>query len=167
MDTSVRDCVRCTAITARGTRCIRNTCIYPGECYQHFKQNHGLYLAPSSIPNSGLGLFTSKTINRKSKIADYTGYIEPNDTWELNKSNYGVKYNDTQTLDGRSTQTGIARYSNDCRPENINAGLCTRNNAHLRFTEGDSLILESKCPIRPDTEVFNSYGKRYWRNRDV
>ena len=55
MNTSVRDCVRCSAITAKGTRCSRTTCIYPGMCCQHFKARNGLKLAPSNIPNAGLG----------------------------------------------------------------------------------------------------------------
>ena len=162
MTTSVRECVRCSAITTKGTRCTRRTCIYPGECYQHFQQHNGLKLAPSSIPNSGLGLFTTRAFPENRKIADYTGDIVLDTDWDLNPSDYGAKYDATHTIDGRSTQSGIARYSNDCRTADRLAGRCRGNNARLRITRQKNVILESKSRIPANTEVFNSYGKDYW-----
>ena len=162
MTTSVRECVRCSAITTKGTRCTRRTCIYPGECYQHFQQHNGLKLAPSSIPNSGLGLVTIRSFQANRKIADYTGDIVPDTDWASDPSDYAAAYDATHTIDGRSTQSGIARYSNDCRTADRLAGRCRGNNARLRITRQKNVILESKGRIAANTEVFNSYGNYYW-----
>ena len=163
MNTSVRDCVRCSAITAKVTRCTRSTCIYPGMCFQHFQARNGLKLAASNIPNAGLGLFTTRAIQPYRKISDYTGNIVPDDEWVQNQSAYGVQFDKDHTLDGRSTQTGIARYANECRKKDRLAGRCRGNNSQLRHTKQNTIILESKSRRIPaNTKVLTSYGAAYW-----
>ena len=161
--TSVRDCVRCSATTARGTRCTRTTCIYPGMCYQHFQARNGLKLAPSGIPNAGLGLFTTRAFQPFRKIAAYTGDIVSDDEWLEDPSDYGVDYDSDHTLDARSTQSGIARYANSCREIDRSSNLCRGNNAQLRTTRQNNIILETRGSRIPrGREIFANYGNSYW-----
>ena len=159
--TTVTVCVRCSAITTKGTRCTRNTCIYPGECFQHFQMRHGLKLAPSRIPNAGLGVYTTKRIPPYTKIADYTGRIISNTAWELDSSDYGVKYDSKHTLDARETQDGLGRYVNDCRTEN--KSVCAGNNANIHQTPQKNVYIQSNArAITANSEIYAAYGQRYW-----
>ena len=165
--TSVRDCVRCQATTARGTRCSRITCIYPKYCFQHFRAKKGLRLAPSNIPGAGLGLFTTRAFQPNRKIAPYSGTLFDNASWEEDKSDYGVKYSEDQVLDGRSTQDGIARYANQCQATDRRARFCRGNNSQLRKTLQNNIILESRgSRIPAGREIFVNYGDRYWDRAD-
>jgi hypothetical protein len=161
--TTVRDCARCSAITAKGTRCTRTTCIYPELCFQHFRVRYGLKLAPSNLPAAGLGLFTTRPISRNRKIADYTGDIWSDDDWAEDPSDYGVQYDENHTLDARSTQSAIGRYANECRTADKRAGRCRGNNSQLRTTRQRNVVLESRSRIPSNTEIFTSYGKMYWK----
>lgn len=163
---SVKECVRCTATTSKRQRCSKSTCIYPGLCRQHFIQRHGLKLAPSSIPNGGWGLFTTKEFPANSKIADYTGNIVSTREWNRNQSSYGASLGPNRVIDARSTQSGIARYSNDCRNQNRGAGHCRGNNSSLRITRQNKIILESTRRLAANEEVFNAYGGNYWAGGD-
>jgi hypothetical protein len=112
-----------------------------------------------------LGLFTTKSVTPYRKIADYTGEIWSDDDWEENPSAYGIQYDNTHTLDARSTQDAIGRYANECRRENRTAGQCRGNNAQLRRTIQNKFILESRgSRIPANREIFVAYGDRYWNS---
>ena len=53
-------CPRCSAITDKGQRCKRNTCLRYPYCYQHQKKIEGLELKQSRIPDAGKGAFATK-----------------------------------------------------------------------------------------------------------
>ena len=129
---SVRDCVRCFAQTKKGRRCKRTTCAYSKFCYAHTKQLFGLYLGQSSIPGSGKGLFTAKEIPPKTRIAKYTGVVMTQAENDDNPSGYAVAIPRGKVIDAASTQSGIARYANDCRGDNRRQKQCKGNNS--KFT---------------------------------
>ena len=53
-------CPRCSAITDKGQRCKRNTCLRYPYCYQHQKKIEGLELKQSRIPDAGKGAFATR-----------------------------------------------------------------------------------------------------------
>jgi uncharacterized protein len=162
---SIRGRTRCSAITTRGRRCGRTTVVYPKMCYQHFQAIHGLKIAQSTIPNAGLGLFTTRTIKPHTKIADYTGVIMTNTEYRSGSSNYGITYDENHVLDSQNTQSGIARYANDCRKTDQQSGFCCCNNAEIVQTKDNNIILESKdSVIATGHEIFTSYGITYWQD---
>ena len=61
-------CLRCTATTKQGTRCKRTTCKYSPFCASH----KAYYVAQSTIPNSGRGIFAAKNSRRNQTIGNYT-----------------------------------------------------------------------------------------------
>lgn len=163
---SIRECVRCSAQTRKGARCKNRTCIYSEFCNVHTKRIFDLYLKPSAIPSSGSGLFTSKPIATKTRIAQYTGQIKTAAENQRNPSGYAVAIPRQRVLDAASTQSGIARYANDCRSINKRENQCRGNNAKFAISTRKgvtSVWLVSTKPIPANTEIFVSYGgSSYW-----
>lgn len=164
---STRECVRCSAQTRKNTQCKRTTCIYSDFCSTHTKQLLGLYLRKSSIPESGKGLFTAKEIPPRTRIAKYTGTIKTRAAYNANPSGYGVGLPRGKVMNAASTQSGIARYANDCRPANRRLKQCKGNNSKFNVSVRDginSVWLTSTKRIPANTEIFVSYGGRgYWK----
>ena len=163
---SIRECVRCSAQTQKGARCKKRTCVYSEFCNTHTKKLFDLYLKPSSIPASGSGLFTSKHIATKTRIAKYTGEIKTAAENQENPSGYGLEIPKARVLDAASTQSGIARYANDCRSVNKREKQCKGNNSRFSVSTRKgitSVWLVSTKSIPANSEIFVSYGARsYW-----
>lgn len=161
---SVRDCVQCDAITKKGTRCTRNTCKYPKQCFQHARKSTGLSLQPSSIPGSGVGLFSMKRIKKNQIISPYTGVNMTKQAYSADRSGYGVYLPGNRVLDARSTQSSMARYANSCRTTNKNQKHCPGNNAKLAYNARQGTYnLKATKVIPAGREVFASYGQGFWR----
>jgi hypothetical protein len=126
-----------------------------------------LYLKPSSIPNSGSGLFTSKDIATKTRIAKYTGVIKTLAESQANPTGYDVAIPKGRVLDASSTQSGIARYANDCRGKNKKKKQCKGNNAKFSISTRNgttNVWLVSTKAISAGSEIFVSYGgASYWK----
>ena len=160
---SVRECVRCMARTKNGQRCKRRTCVYAKYCSQHARSILGLYLAKSGIPNSGRGLFTSRQIEKNSRICDYTGLLMNLNDYINDKSYYGISITKDLILDARSTQSALGRYTNHCRNTNRNNGHCRGNNARFKINRRNRTVcVQSIKRIYAGNEVFVAYGKGYW-----
>ena len=164
-----RECTQCNAISADGTRCHRITCTIGDLCAKHMLSIHHLLLKKSQIPSSGKGLYTSRAIPANTDITEYTGAFVPLDVYARTNSGYGVAVKDgTMVIDANSTQHGIARYANDCRPEDVVAGHCPGNNAYIfeYGSEGDrppKLTLRTSEPLEAGSEIFVDYGGNYWK----
>jgi SET domain-containing protein len=69
-------------------------------------------------------------------------------------------------MDAASTQTGLARYANDCRSANKRAGQCKGNNSKFDMTTtraGKTTIwLRATKNIKAGSEILISYGRKYW-----
>jgi len=162
---SKRECVQCFATTKQGARCKKRTCIYSKFCNIHTKQLFNLYLKKSAIPNSGMGLITAKVIESKKRIAQYTGDILRADELPSNPTGYSVAIPHNKVIDASSTQSGIARYANDCRSSNKAQGHCKGSNAKFSVSTRKgvtSVWIVSTKRIPANTEIFVSYGRGYW-----
>ena len=158
---SRRECTRCHAHIANGPRrCSRRTCIYPRYCWQHTQKLDGLKLAPSTLPNTGLGLFATKDFARNELIGPYTGTIS---TVPINGP-YVLEVHRRKFIDAKSTQSCITRYANDCRTVNKRAGQCRGNNSQFRPTrDRQGANLKADRLIRAGQEIFVGYSRDYWR----
>jgi hypothetical protein len=66
-------------------------------------------------------------------------------------------------LDGKSTQSGLGRYANSCRAQDKRDGLCSGNNGKIVVdTKNKSARLKATRGIEEGTEMYISYGKKYW-----
>jgi hypothetical protein len=137
--------------------------LYSEFCRVHTKQIFDLVLKPSGIPGAGTGLFTTVAIGKNKNIARYTGQVKSLEEYNVNPSGYAVALSRGRVLDAASTQAGIARYANDCRPKNKRSGHCSGNNARFVVNHRtDSVWLRSTKKILAGSEILISYGKSYW-----
>ena len=165
---SIKDCVQCSAATRHGNgpRCKNITCIYSEFCNTHTKALFDLSLKQSKIPVAGKGLFTTKTIAKNKNIARYTGDIKTVADYNANQSGYAVAISKNRIIDAASTQSGLARYANDCRAPNRKAGQCKGSNSRfvVNYNGGKTTIwLRATKKIPANSEIYVSYGVGYWR----
>jgi hypothetical protein len=171
----VRECHRCDAKVFGGRRCNRVTCKYAKMCWQHTIQNKGLRLGKSKIPGSGTGLFATKTFKSGETVANYGGTVMDRKAYERTDSEYGIAMNKSLVLDGKSTQSGMGRYANDCRRSNRDAKHCRDTNARLSIANSRSSLKRTggvaKLKVKPRTtikagdEIYASYGgKAFWND---
>jgi hypothetical protein len=104
---------------------------------------------------TGLGLFATRPIKRRSRIAEYKGPLLPNkvaEKLERAGNKYLYEINSRWTIDG-SPRSNVARYSNhSCNPnaEAYDVG----HRAYIRATRN----------IKPGEEIVYHYGMDYLRN---
>ncbi|HEU4472867.1 MAG TPA: SET domain-containing protein [Flavisolibacter sp.] len=119
-----------------------------------------LVVKPSTIPGSGMGLFTTVFIPKGTRIAEYKGRIT---TWKEVKhdSDNGYIYtiNDNHVIDARPYLKAMARYANDARGLVRIKGI-TNNCTYVN--EGLRAFIEALKDIPAGSEIFVSYGKEYW-----
>jgi hypothetical protein len=162
---SIKECVRCSGVTRKGTRCKNMTCIYPEFCAVHTRALQDLVLKPSKIKDGGKGLFTTRDIAKNERISQYTGKIVTQKDYDKEPSYYGVAIPKGMILDAASTQSGIARYANDCRSKNKKAGECTGNNTKfsMHTRAGKTYVwLTATKKIPKGSEINIGYGRGYW-----
>ena len=120
---TIWQCVRCGAQTNRGRRCTRRTCKYADMCWQHVRSLYGVRIAASTLPDAHDGLFATRDFQEEEVIVFYG---DPNqnqwlDQWQeqgLTHTDYWLPANADLVRDARSTQSGLGRWVNDCRPVN-------------------------------------------------
>jgi hypothetical protein len=163
---SPRECVRCRAYKKNQRRCSRITCKYADYCYQHTKKEKGLQVKNSNIPNAGLGLFATKRFKKGEKIADFGGVLVPYSTYQSDPSGYGIHINKNKILDSKSTQSGLARYANNCRGVVTRRGSCKGNNSRIVVnTRQKSASLRATSSIASGREVYPSgYSRAFFRS---
>jgi hypothetical protein len=76
---------------------------------------------------------------------------------------YSVHLNAHEFIDGRSTQSSLGRYANDCRSVNKKAKICRGKNAKVYAdTRNRRGVVRATKNIPKGSEVFVSYGVGYW-----
>jgi SET domain-containing protein len=100
---------------------------------------------------TGLGLFSTMTIEKGDFIVEYTGPRIPNAEVDLRpRARYFFELNSRWTIDG-SPRSNVGRYANhSCRP-----------NAEPVVSRGRIRIL-AKRRIQPGEEITYNYGKSYF-----
>lgn len=151
----MKTCDRCTALTLDGTRCKRNTCTTGPTCYQH---TQGLRVKPSHV--AGKGLFATRNFQPNTLIAPYVGE-------KLKRKTFNRQHRDPQyaigvgnwVIDARRSNSGVARYINDCRE--------TRYPCNASFDKAgrSRVLVHARRRIRTGSEIFAPYGSGYWRGR--
>ena len=120
-----------------------------------------LLVKKSTIPGAGKGLFTTKSIPKGARIAEYKGKVS---TWKdadhskgLNAYIYYVNRNNV--IDASKHKEILARYVNDAK--GCENGLKLINNC-IYVIENNRVFLESKKDIPANSELMAAYGKEYW-----
>jgi SET domain-containing protein len=147
----------------------------PKEKYYH-NSNFNLYLKESQIPNSGLGVYTKDIIPANTRIDEYLGDIMEN--WG---GSYVLCVNDFHCIDAFNFPRCYMAMINDAshvtkkivkkRKKKIDLtpdayydanGVMLTNNCEFVFEKNRGFI-HSLREIKPDEELFISYGKDYWK----
>jgi SET domain-containing protein len=171
--------IECRALSSSGDRCKRRTVKYGPNCWQHTKILDGVEVKKSKIklPNGKrmMGLFAMRSFKPKQAIVEYTGEKlsqndldtrYPGDTI----ASYTVKRTDTSYIDARKTNSGVARYSNDCENvanPNIQKKKCNADMALVKIPRSGKrarrgVVLRAITKIKKGDEILNSYGDQYW-----
>jgi uncharacterized protein len=126
-----------------------------------------LYTNLSQIPNSGKGLFTAITIYKDEIIAVYKGRIvsevEAKAIADNKKDAYFINLLDGSIMDSRRA-TCLAKYANDASGFSVSE---YTNNTIIGLDEKGNVCLIARRKIIAGSEIFCSYGKRYWKKRVV
>lgn len=102
--------------------------------------------------NTGLGLFTLKTIPYNKRVVEYVGPILTNEEVEQRSGKYFFELDEKRSIDGSSRQN-IARYINhSCRP-----------NAR-GYTTGNRIWIWSLREIKAGEQITIDYGKSYFND---
>ncbi len=120
-----------------------------------------LFLAPSTIPAAGTGLFTNTAIPKGTRIVEYKGHIC---TWkqacEKDHTNPYLFYvKRSHVIDAKNYLKSLARYINDARGMSKTKGI---NNNCQFVVEGLRVYIDAIKNISAQSEIFVSYGKEYW-----
>ena len=111
---------------------------------------------------TGLGLFATKPIEKKTIIVEYRGRRITNavaDRLEAQNSRYMYELNSRWTVDG-SSRRNVARYANhSCRP-NAESDVLLGPRAQGR--RGGMVIIRAIRNIQPGDEITYDYGKDYF-----
>ena len=161
------ECRRCTGLKADGERCGRTTCKFLPMCFQHLRKEMGLAVKTSTIPNAGLGLFTTRPFAKDSYIAPVDGqrltkqqlddrYRDPLD---LVTAPYGILIKNNEIADG-ALQRWVGHFSNTRLGAN-GQSIHTGTNARLSIRTGNKPWLKATKEIPANSEVFTYYGSNF------
>jgi SET domain-containing protein len=111
---------------------------------------------------TGLGLFATKAIERRTIIVEYKGPRVTNkaaERLEAADSRYMYELNSRWTVDG-SGRSNVARYANhSCRP---NAESDVIGGPRARGRKGGMVIIRAIRNIKPGVEITYDYGRDYF-----
>ncbi len=121
-----------------------------------------LFIQASRIPMAGNGLFTAITIYKEEIIAKFVGEVidlkEAQKRKAEGKDDYFMNLHDGNTLDCMHTDC-FAKYANDV------AGTRLKINAFIGMDEHNQVCLIANKTITAGSEIYCSYGKKYWKQR--
>jgi hypothetical protein len=124
-----------------------------------------LYVAESSLPQAGKGLYTAIRIYAGEIIAVFEGELLSDEEAELRRKahedGYFIQLLNGQILDSMHTHC-LAKYANDAAGSPV---LKVRNNAVIALNEQQQICIVATRNIRAGEEVYVSYGKAYWAEK--
>ncbi len=156
----ITETLQCQGKTLIGRRCNRKTKRGP-YCWAHMQAKLNLRIKQSSIPQAGLGVFSGKTpIKKGSKIVEYSGDVKP-----LNGGDYALQVNRRKMIDAAKSQH-IGGFINDCRASQRKEKICSGTNTKfVRARNAQAIWVKATKHIKPQKEIFVSYGRQYWRKK--
>jgi uncharacterized protein len=120
-----------------------------------------LYVKKSTIPNSGLGLFTKKFISKGTRIVEYKGRLT---TWKKVEdqiyNDYIFYINRNNVIDALPYKKALGRFANDARGLSRINGF---NNNSDYIIDGKKVYIEAKKNIPAGSEILVDYGSNYWK----
>jgi hypothetical protein len=154
--------VQCKSLTVQGARCSRWT-NQGDKCAQHLRVDDGLAIAPSTIAEAGLGLFTTVARRKGERIVPYRGRsVHLASADERYGGVYVLQLTATRFIDAAAPSSGAGRYSNTARKHNIARQQCRGNNAHFTIHRATNTAwITATRNIRAGEEVFTAYGSTY------
>ncbi|CAM3496587.1 SET domain-containing protein-lysine N-methyltransferase [Flavobacterium gelidilacus] len=122
-----------------------------------------LYIENSQIINAGKGLFTTIEIYKYEVISIFKGEIlteiEAENRVQNDNDKYFINMIDGTIMDSMHIDC-FAKYANDAEAfENSEF----KNNAKITLDDDDNVCIMSTKNIKSKSEIFCSYGKRYWK----
>lgn len=122
-----------------------------------------LYTQNSQIENSGMGLYTAITIYKDEIIAVYKGKtLSENEAKllaEKGLDKYFINLLNGTILDSMPVAC-FAKFANDASGFSKSE---FKNNAKITLDENNNVCLVATKKIKPEEEIFCSYGKKYWK----
>ena len=126
-----------------------------------------LYTGKSQIENSGSGLFTAITIYKDEIIAVFKGKILLATEAKLkaadNRDDYFINLLDGTIMDSERSIC-FAKFANDASGFAVSR---FKNNAKIALDDANNVCLIATKRIDATTEIFCSYGKRYWKKHKL
>ena len=123
-----------------------------------------LLVKKSRLPGAGKGLFTTKFIEKDSKIIEYRGEIigwkDYNERVKRQEDGYLFYFNRNKCVDAFHTPQYKARFANDAAGIVRVKGL--RNNSHYEVHDDKCFIVAARN-IKPGEEIFCDYTRDYWK----
>jgi hypothetical protein len=128
----------------------------------HLKSEKGLVVKQSTVGGAGKGLFTTKRVRRKARVAKYSARrVQRRPT---PGSEYNMRVSANKYLDGSSKQTHSGRYVNDARGSNKTSNVrFGRQRKLYRADNRRYTPIIAKRNIPAGAELLLSYGSDYWR----
>ena len=122
-----------------------------------------LVVKPSSLPNSGKGLFTKKFIAKGTRIVEYKG---KKTTWKnvnIDEGRNGYIYyiNRNHVIDAMPYPKYLGRYANDAQGLSKVKGI-TNNCRYVADMDTLRVYIEAVKDIPAGGEILVQYGKEYW-----
>ena len=122
-----------------------------------------LYINPSQLPNAGNGLYTAIPIYKGEVVAIYKGKILTQPQAKLKAAQgtdqYFINLPNGTIMDSMPTAC-FAKYANDATGQTTLKAL--KNNTKIALNHLGRPCLIATRTIPATTEIFCSYGKRYW-----
>lgn len=158
---------RCTANTAKGTRCKRETWLGT-LCFQHNKKQNGLQVKKSNIRGARKGLFAAKPFKKNERVTNYTGKNLTKKQKDESTSAYIFQPNKKTFIDAANSNEDYGRFINDCTTSARRKGYCDGNNAVFKFNPRTKKVnVRATKNIEPNEEVYVSYGPSYWKDKKL
>ncbi|KAH0472019.1 MAG: hypothetical protein KVP17_005218 [Porospora cf. gigantea B] len=127
-------------------------------CSKCLPHSPGLEVRQSTLPGAGLGLFTTRLYQDTDHICTYSGTVLSLRQFLLTTDKryvmggFGLNHH----VDAKDHPEVLARYINDNRPDLRNC----RMMKDVNLKQAKVIAIQE---IPPGTELFASYGQRYWR----
>jgi hypothetical protein len=150
---------QCLFIKKNGKQCRRHCVVGIPYCYSHLYHNNHLYTAPSTIPNAGLGLFTSVDIPKGTVIVTYDGKrlssAQLQHLYGDHTAPYAISISAKKHIDAALERGAGALINHNPRHANVSF--------HIRRRDGKptGVNVVALKNIRADRELFVSYGRSY------
>lgn len=156
--------------------CVFSVCMEQTQrtqyCSIHLEQLFHVEIKQSTLPDAGLGLFTTIELPRHSRVVQYQGQrIDLRHDHVASTQmggDYLLNYAPHRFIDAECKfNGGPGRYCNDCTPNNCHMKHAAGNNCKFQYDKlNDQVWLITTKHVTANEELFVSYGTtQYWNKK--